>query len=261
MTETITHPALQVLGLLQSLVRGVPRHLVRDFRALGVTFRSSMLEPITRRSKPARRVCTGLTLRGTPCKNRACEGHDMCQRHLSYRKCTATTAKGTPCKCSTHKGLDMCWRHAKSAGLVSEVNECAVCYTELTSANRVKIKCGHAFCRGCLESWASSKGTSHGRNMLSASCPMCRATFRIKAPVPTWYTHGGSPPTYETSGFEWMQRLRIVPTDATWTESEVERFAFALGQRILSLTGPNRYPTASELQNAFPHYGFRASTT
>ena len=69
--------------------------------------------------------------------------------------CKATTTKGFPCKCKAKQGSDYCGRH-------KDCFECPICYT--TNKDKIITKCGHSFCKSCIDKWTKSKNT----------CPICR---------------------------------------------------------------------------------------
>ena len=221
MTETIRERALDALNTLRALYNSIPRDLRYRFQVNGVTLHTSLFEPVVRRR---RTTCTVTTRRGTQCKNLACVGNVVCKHHMKPT-CTALTAKGDPCTCKTYQTLNMCQRHAKSTGLITEQKECSICYCDLNSKNRVKTKCGHAFCRECLETWAKTKGRAIG-HAIQTTCPMCRVSIRIRCTPPPWWG--------ARTGLEWMQHLNIIPENPMWSPLEVETQARALGAAIMS---------------------------
>ena len=212
--------------------------------------------------------CTGVTAKGTACKNKACADHGMCAIH--YHKstrtttelpadvmCTGTTAKGEPCKCPRYRTLEMCWRHAKKEGLLPDVpSDCAICMNEMAPSERTKTKCGHYFHTACLAEWAVRRGTTGGttrRRTVKAPCPMCRAPFSMPAPPPppltgpAWYVMGNAAPTLTTSGAEWVERLRAVPTYPTMSPETLRHYAEYAGRMMLSYVDDHNgeFPTAA----------------
>jgi hypothetical protein len=154
--------------------------------------------------------------------------------------CTAETAKGKQCKCRAFRGFDFCFTHAKKQGLVTVPTECAICYEAMTSDNKTKTVCGHYFHTSCLEKWAETRGKVcmvRGKPRYSVLCPMCRNGLTIKAPPPqppAWYTHGGAPPTIDTTGAEWIERLQAVRMSPMMTSEDVEMAALFTGLALLS---------------------------
>jgi hypothetical protein len=136
---------------------------------------------------PVRLPCPGLTLAGTPCRNRCAVGCTTCRLHSGIptpraprglpgvsERCPEMAKDGMQCKCSKYKSYTMCWRHAKRANLLPpppEVpTECAVCYSDLTRETTTKTSCGHYFHIDCFDSWKQSRAAS----FQAVTCPMCR---------------------------------------------------------------------------------------
>jgi len=199
--------------------------------------------------------CTGVTAKGTACKNKACGDHGMCAIH--HRKstlvptelpadvmCTGTTAKGEPCKCVRYRSLAMCWRHAKKEGLLPDVpSDCAICMNEMAPSERTKTQCGHYFHTACLGEWARRRGferTRRSRTTVNGPCPMCRAPFTMPAPPPppltgpAWYVMGNMAPTLLTSGLEWVERLHAVPISPIMSPETLRHYAEYAGRRLLN---------------------------
>lgn len=49
--------------------------------------------------------------------------------------------------------------------------ECAICYDALT--NEVSLRCGHTFCRRCIDRWTQTQSNS-------SRCPMCRERYSLE---------------------------------------------------------------------------------
>ena len=159
----------------------IPPEIATALRNHGFTPHHSYLRPPP---PPPRPQCSALTKKGTQCVNKCAEGLTTCRIHcaepslrgipLDEFRCPEMTANGERCKCGKYKHFSLCWRHAKRAGLLPpppEIpSECAICYTDLTSENRVKTSCGHYFHAGCFESWKTSRISQ----FRPVTCPMCR---------------------------------------------------------------------------------------
>ena len=242
MSTAIAYLARDALSTLRELFGLIPRNLRPDFDRAGFHL------PRTAFAPAVRRMCTAVTAKGTPCKNSACQGFDVCRIH--YKKsaaavaemetimyCTETTAKGTQCKCRAFRGFEVCQTHARKKGLVTIPTECAICYEEMVTGERTKTKCGHYFHTACLEKWCETKGhtmVSRGKRRYKAPCPMCRQTFTMPTPPPRWYAYNGTPPTIETSGAEWVDRLHVFPSNPIMTQEELHETARQVGMSFLS---------------------------
>ena len=268
----IRERTLALMAELSALAGQIPRDMRRDLQSLGVNMRTRMYEPRVRvRSVPAPTpaMCTGKTAKGTACKNKACAGYEMCRIHYKQSQrmvnetetvmyCTRDTSKGTRCKCKTFRGLDACWRHAKKEGLLPDVpTDCAICMNDMVPSERTKTKCGHYFHTACLTQWATRRGTtsaSSRRRTIGAPCPMCRAPFSMPAPPPpplegpAWYVMGNVAPTVMTSGAEWVERLRAVPTNPVMSPETLRHYAEYAGRRLLNYMDENNgeFPSAAQ---------------
>ena len=264
--------AIATVGAMRSLWGTIPADLWGDFARAGVRLprRALARDRPVRAPRVPRAPCTGVTAKGTPCKNKACADHGMCAIHYKSTRtadstaeapteprCTGTTAKGEPCKCVPYRTLAMCWRHAKKGGLLPDVpSDCAICMNEMAPSERTKTKCGHYFHTACLSEWARRRGTTGGttrRRTVGAPCPMCRAPFTMPAPPPppltgpAWYTMGGAAPTVSTTEVEWVERLRAVPTYPTMTPETLRHYAGYAGRMMLDYVDDHNgeFPTAA----------------
>ena len=61
--------------------------------------------------------------------------------------------------------------------------ECPICLFEIDA--RKQLDCGHAFCRGCIDKWATSKAEKVrvSRSGVRVPCPLCRSKTRVPVPV------------------------------------------------------------------------------
>lgn len=250
--------AIATVGAMRSLWGTIPADLWGDFARAGVRLprRALARDRPVRAPRVPRGPCTGVTAKGTPCKNKACADHGMCAIHYnkSTREaaptgeptapaCTGVTAKGEPCKCPRYRTLEMCWRHAKKEGALPEVpSDCAICMNEMAPSERTKTKCGHYFHTACLGEWARRRGferTRRSRTTVNGPCPMCRAPFTMPAPPPppltgpAWYTMGGVAPNYSTPEVEWVERLRAVPINPVMSLPTLRHYAGYAGRRLL----------------------------
>lgn len=260
--------ALETLIELQGLI---PRDLLPAFEQAGIHMRARRYAP-----RGARAMCTGTTAKGTPCKNRACQGYDMCMVHYKQSQrmasevetimyCVHDTAKGTRCKCRAFGTLDVCWRHAKKEGLLPETpTECAICYEPLVAGKKTKTKCGHHFCTSCITTWGVTKGTQgivRRKQVNRAPCPMCRAQLTIPVPPPpppAWYTYGGTPPTFAATGSEWVERLGAIRGNPIMTEDELREDARIVGEMLLvRLRDEGSFPSEFELDMMMEIYEIR----
>ena len=247
--------AVATVRALRSLYGTIPRDLYADFTSAGFRIPVRAFAPRERAPRALsveRPPCPGKTKKGTPCKNKACFGHEMCMIHYKQSvrmvseietvlTCTAATSKGESCKCRRFRGFELCWRHAKKEGLIADVpSDCAICMNEMAPSERTKTKCGHYFHTACLTEWATRRGSSH-RRRIAAPCPMCRAPFSLPTPPapplegPDWYVMGNTAPTALTSADEWVQRLRAIPMDPMMTSVMLRHRALAAGQSILQI--------------------------
>jgi len=267
----IRERTLALMAELSALAGQIPRDMRHDLQSLGVNMRTRMYEPRVRvrAVAPVHSMCTGKTAKGTVCKNKACAGFEMCRIHSKQSQrmtseveavnpCTGTTAKGEPCKCPRFRGFEVCWRHAKKEGLLPDVpTDCAICMNDMVPSERTKTKCGHYFHTACLTQWATRRGTtstSSRRRTIGAPCPMCRAPFRLTAlpppPIegPAWYVMGNAAPTVTTSGAEWVERLRAVPTYPTMSLETLRHYAEYAGRRLLSFMDERNgeFPTVAQ---------------
>lgn len=264
--------AVATVSAMRSLWGTIPRDLQRDFVIAGVRLPMTAFAPrvrVPRAPRVVRGPCTGVTAKGAPCKNKACAEHGMCAIH--YHKstrataevpaevmCTGTTAKGEPCKCPRYRTLAMCWRHAKKEGLLPDVpSDCAICMNEMAPSERTKTQCGHYFHTACLSEWARRRGfqrTRRSRTTVNGPCPMCRAPFSMPAPPPPplegpdWYVMGNVAPTVMTSGAEWVERLRAVPTNPVMSPETLRHYAEYAGRRLLNYMDENNgeFPSAAQ---------------
>lgn len=242
MSTTIADRARDALTTLGELVGLIPRDLRPDFDRAGFHLPRTAFAPAVRRK------CSALTAKGVPCKNSASPNCDVCMRH--YRKsaaavnetetrmyCTETTAKGTQCKCRAFRGFEFCHGHAKKKGLVTIPTDCPICYEAMTSKDRTKTKCGHYFHTACLKTLCESRSTTirvRGKLRYRAPCPMCRVPFTMAyTPPPPPYWIGADPPTYSTSGAEWVTRLDVIPMSPMITRETLEIAARAAGEMLL----------------------------
>ena len=268
----IRERTLALMAELSALAGHIPRDMRRDLQSLGVNMRTRMYEPrvhVPRAVAPTPVMCTGKTAKGAACKNKACAGFEMCRIHYRQSQrmvneaetvmyCTRDTSRGTRCKCKTFRGLDACWRHAKKEGLLPDVpTDCAICMNDMVPSERTKTKCGHYFHTACLARWATRRGTtstSSRRRTIGAPCPMCRAPFSMPAPPPpplegpAWYVMGNAAPTVTTSGAEWVERLRAVPTYPTMSPETLRHYAEYAGRRLLSFMDEQNgeFPSAAQ---------------
>lgn len=246
--------AIATVGAMRSLWGTIPADLWGDFARAGVRLprRALARERPVRAPRVPRGPCSGVTAKGTPCKNKACADHGMCAIHYnkSTREtataspCTGTTAKGEPCKCPRYRTLEMCWRHAKKAGALPDVpSDCAICMSEMAPSERTKTKCGHYFHTACLGEWARRRGfmrTRRSRTTVSAPCPMCRAPFTLPGPPamplegPAWYVMGGAAPTVSTTEVEWVERLNVIPMNPMMTPETLRHYAGYAGRMMLN---------------------------
>ena len=250
--------AVATVAAMRSLWGTIPRNLQGDFLRAGVRLPMSAFAPrvrVPRAPRVVRGPCTGVTAKGTACKNKACGDHGMCAIH--HRKstlvpaelpadvmCTGTTAKGEPCKCVRYRSLAMCWRHAKKEGLLPDVpSDCAICMNEMAPSERTKTQCGHYFHTACLGEWARRRGferTRRSRTTVNGPCPMCRAPFTMPAlpppPLtgPAWYVMGNVAPTVMTSESEWVERLHAVPISPMMSPETLHHYAGYAGRRLLN---------------------------
>jgi hypothetical protein len=249
--------AIATVSAMRSLWGTIPADLWGDFLRAGVRLprRALARDVPVRAPRVVRGPCTGVTAKGTACKNKACGDHGMCAIH--HRKstlvptelpadvmCTGTTAKGEPCKCPRYRSLEMCWRHAKKEGLLPDVpSDCAICMNEMAPSERTKTKCGHYFHTACLGEWARRRGferTRRSRTTVNGPCPMCRAPFTMPAPPPppltgpAWYVMGNVAPTLLTSGGEWVERLHAVPISPMMSPETLRHYAEYAGRRLLN---------------------------
>jgi hypothetical protein len=57
--------------------------------------------------------------------------------------------------------------------LPTDLYDCAICYDKIQPENNSKTKCGHYFCRTCLDAWLN----------INTTCPMCRNVIRQHEPI------------------------------------------------------------------------------
>jgi len=57
--------------------------------------------------------------------------------------------------------------------LPADLYDCAICYDKIKPENNSKTKCGHYFCRTCLDAWLN----------INTTCPMCRTVIRQREPT------------------------------------------------------------------------------
>jgi hypothetical protein len=82
---------------------------------------------------------------------------------------------------------------------------------------------------------------------------MCRAPFTMPAPPPpplegpAWYVMGNVAPTVTTSGAEWVERLRAVPTYPTMSPETLRHYAGYAGRALLNYVHVNNgeFPSAA----------------
>ena len=59
--------------------------------------------------------------------------------------------------------------------LPQDLYDCAICYDKIQKENNSKTKCGHYFCRTCLDAWLN----------INTTCPMCRTVIKERRPPTT----------------------------------------------------------------------------
>ena len=163
-------------------------------------------------------ICTGTTLKKTPCAYRAKAGSDFCGIHAPKTAaaehttcpmiCTGTPKK-TPCAYRAKAGSDFCGLNTPNA----ECEDCPICFVRITRTSvKKQLSCDHTFHRKCIDKWLRDRST----------CPMCRR--QVRQPL-THVFYVDEPPGYQTSAFfRWLTGTlrRVLPT---MEEREITRLA------------------------------------
>ena len=107
--------------------------------------------------------CVGITLKGKRCKNNN-NGSEFCRTHDPAFKCKFVEGDFRCSKMICKDGF--CKFHAKE-------ENCGICLEEMKYNGKLKLCCGHEFCRRCINEWL----------FLNAKCPMCRKTIQTNETI------------------------------------------------------------------------------
>lgn len=117
--------------------------------------------------------------------------------------CKAITAKGVECKCKAKTGFDYCGRHKGCF-------ECTICYCHKNVRERHETKCGHVFCKTCINKWTEKNDT----------CPICRCKI-VESLIDRLYNKYKHP----TSIQELMNSIRELITICSEFESTQDKMS------------------------------------
>jgi len=143
-------------------------------------------------------------------------------------------------------------RHRAPLGPPTRVEDCPICLE--TRDEGVRLRCGHAVCRPCMQAWESAEGER------AVSCPLCRAdvTPRAPDPPPEPVAHFGGPGGIRRGSAQIFRRrpgaralvLREPPTP-------IERAFLVAGMdpdaQVIEAHGPERQPTGPALKSILWH--------
>lgn len=175
---------VELIILIDNRNTYIPPEYARILRQHGFQPHHSYLRPPRPPPPPPRPRCPSITHSGTQCTNKCAVDKATCMVHCDnptprpvphelYR-CTATTGAGEQCKCGRYKHFSLCWRHARKENLLPPPPEvpvdCAICYCELSTGQKVKTMCNHYFHESCFDTWKNSRIAVRQ----AVTCPMCR---------------------------------------------------------------------------------------
>ena len=82
--------------------------------------------------------------------------------------------------------------HPRVVVILQHTTQCGICLEPKGDHAIAQLQCKHSFCFGCIENWgASGSAAVSTRNIVRATCPLCRIEVSVPVPKnPVWCVPG-----------------------------------------------------------------------